>query len=118
MAERGFTLVEVLVAFVMLALVLAAGYGAMGAGLRGGAAAERYIEALGRAESALARVVAPVPGETVRRDGGWTERLRVARHAEVGGASLLRVEAEVSWRDSGRADRRVVLVTLVPGGVP
>jgi general secretion pathway protein I len=105
----GFTLVETLVAFTLLAVVLAAAYGALGQGAEAGARAALRIEAVARAESLLARArVAPVPAEA--RDGRWTERLRVEPGPLEG---LLAVEAEIAWRD-GPGEGSVTLGTLVP----
>ncbi len=56
--ERGFTLVEALVAFAILAVVLVSLYEAMGTGLRSFGAASRVEEAVMIARSELDRIVA------------------------------------------------------------
>lgn len=56
--ERGFTLVEALVAFAILATVLVALYGATGTSLNGIARSARYEEAVLAAEGRLAELTA------------------------------------------------------------
>jgi general secretion pathway protein I len=56
--ERGFTLVEALVAFAILALMLVALYGAIGTSLNGLARSARYEEAVLIAEGRLAELTA------------------------------------------------------------
>lgn len=58
--DRGFTLLETLVAFVILAMILGAAYAAMGGGVRLLERTEHRLDTLQIAESALA---------TVGRDG-------------------------------------------------
>jgi general secretion pathway protein I len=80
--ERGFTMLEVLVAFVIAALALGALYeGAMG-GLSATAVAGRTDEAVTRAQSHLAVLghgMAIAPGDTQGDDGGgyrWRMSIR------------------------------------------
>ncbi len=61
---RGFTLVEVLVAFTILAFTLAAAYGVFSDASRAVATGERYGTALALAESRLAAVDAAPPDES------------------------------------------------------
>lgn len=120
MAERGFTLIEALAAFAALAITLGPALGAMGAGARGGAAAAERLEALARAETALARagVAAPLTaGARETRDGPWRLRVEATPYAAAGGLALWRVSAEVAWGAGARA-RRVALETLKPGPGP
>lgn len=56
--ERGFTLVEALVAFAILATMLVALYGAVGTSLNGLARSARYEEAILIAEGRLAELTA------------------------------------------------------------
>lgn len=104
--ERGFTLVEALVAFTLLAVVAAAALRGLGQGVEVGALARSRLEAVARAEALLAGALAdPRP---VEEDGAWTERLTLA----PGPAGLLAASAEVRWRAAGR-ERVVRLETLV-----
>ena len=79
--ERGFTLLEVLVAFVITSLALAALYHGTLAGLTASGAAGQKGEAISRARSRLATVghAGPVvAGEQSGDDGGgWRWRVQV-----------------------------------------
>jgi prepilin-type N-terminal cleavage/methylation domain-containing protein len=79
--ERGFTLLEVLVAFAIAALALTVLFRASGSGLAATQAAARYQEAVVRARShlaALSRDAALPIGEAEGDDGGgFRWRLRV-----------------------------------------
>lgn len=81
--EAGFTLLETLVALAIVAIALGAAYAGFASGARATHRAETALEALTRAESALALVGAEIPlteGETVRRDGVWTMTVAIAPH--------------------------------------
>ncbi len=125
MTERGFTLLETIVAFAALAVILGAVYGGLAAGTRSARAAGDYLEALARAETAIARagVTHPlVAGTRERRDGRWTERVAITRDPATAdaarvGLALYRVSADITWQD-GAATRRVALATLKPGPAP
>jgi general secretion pathway protein I len=108
--QRGFTLIEVLVALAIMALGMGALIAAASTGLGNARAAQQYIEATRRAQSHLATVGVAVPlstGEQSGDDGqGFTWRIRIAapqRH--LGDALqgqpqlwLYTIEASVSWR--------------------
>ncbi|MBV9784139.1 MAG: prepilin-type N-terminal cleavage/methylation domain-containing protein [Acidisphaera sp.] len=116
--QRGFTLLEVLVAFVIAALALAVLFhGAVG-GLRTTSAAGGYEEALSRARSRLAAVgAAPLPGELQGDDGGgfhWHTRVTPIGTAAgqqpqamalarltAPQLTLYRVSVAVSWKGDG-----------------
>ncbi|MEL6564752.1 MAG: prepilin-type N-terminal cleavage/methylation domain-containing protein [Pseudomonadota bacterium] len=106
--EAGFTLVETLVAFTLLAIVLVVVYRGFGQGVATEARATHQIEALARAEAILAAAstqAAPAPFE--RRTNGWQESLEVSPARTPG---MLRLDAEVVSGSTGT----VQLTTLVP----
>ena len=74
--DRGFTLIEVLVAFVILAFTLAAAYGVFADASRAVASGERYGVALALAESRLAEVDAAAADEPWDGEGEFDETYR------------------------------------------
>jgi general secretion pathway protein I len=125
---EGFTLVEVLVAFTIAALLLVAVLRILTLGLDGGERAEAYTRATIIAESTLDTlgVVTPLkPGEAAElRDGPFRIVATVDRYHEPGEASddarylvFYRVSATVSWLD-GRRQRSVSVSTLRLGPQP
>lgn len=123
-AAAGFTLLEVLVAFAIAAIGLAASLQGGTAALGNAGIAAASIEATRRAQSRLAMVgaAAPlVPGETAGDDGdGFRWRVLVSptlvraadssQEARRAPAAFL-VEVAVGWR-TGRRTRDVTLTTL------
>jgi general secretion pathway protein I len=123
-AERGFTLLEVLVAFIIAALALGVLFEGGLSGLRAAQTAARYQEAVSRARSHLAALSAPgalVPGDLQGDDGGgyhWHVRvapITTAAPVRVGdaqstvfatAATLYAVSVAISWKGDG--GRRVV----------
>ena len=112
--QRGFTLIEVLVSFVLLSLSLVVILQIFATGLRSSGAAEGYTRAMLLAESTLARLGSEIPlvaGETEGRDDIFQWRLRVTPAltppAEPGPqavprATLYDVALEVEWRQGAR----------------
>jgi general secretion pathway protein I len=98
MRNRGFTLVEVLVAFVILGLSLAAAYSAFTGGLRAELRARQSAEGVLLAQSYLAEIGVSRPlvegSEEEELDDGRTVRIEMR---EVGGFSLDRRERIRAW---------------------
>lgn len=132
--DRGFTLLEVLVAFIIAALALGELFSVAASDLRSVQVAGRYEEALSRARSHIAAIGLDgrlVAGELQGDDGGgyhWAVRITqtaAAAPAEGAGiaavqaprAALYLVAATVSWQDGERA-RVVRLTTERVGEVP
>ena len=117
---RGFSLLEVLVAFSIMALALGALYQATGGSVRVATATDRATRAAITAESLIAAHPFVLPGgfaesgETV--DGfRWELRATPYAHArELPRAwPLYRLQASVYWGEGAR-ERSFTLVTLVP----
>jgi general secretion pathway protein I len=121
--EAGFTLIEVLVAFIIAGLALSVLANAGLDGLRSSSLSARYQEALARARSHLAAATeAPQPGDRQGDDGDgyhWHVRIAPIGHvvAPSGPATLLAVSVAISW--GGQPGRSVQLDTeQVVGGAP
>lgn len=100
--DGGFTLLEAMVAFVLVAFVLGAAYASISAAGASSVRAEMSLAALTRAEAALAEigVVAPLErGVVVSRDGSWTTTVTVEETLN---------DRDAMWR---RLGRRPYLVT-------
>jgi general secretion pathway protein I len=111
--QAGFTLLEALIAFIILALALAGLLQGTLAGLRATQAAGRTEEALARARSRLAALEAmPIlPGDQRGEDGGgFAWRMRIVPEASSGGLTLYAVTVAIGWRD-GATPREVRLET-------
>jgi general secretion pathway protein I len=115
-AERGFTLLEVLVAFAIAALALGVMFRAIGTGLGSAAVAARYQQALSRARSHLAAAgVRLVPGTQSGEDGGgfsWRVRISVTAQGPPLPAGVRAVLYAVRVTESWDADGRTRAVTL------
>lgn len=114
--ERGFTLIEVLVAFTIAAILLTALMQGFSRGLRGIVAAEAQLRLIEHARNILADVGTRIPLETGLESGEdaglrWRAEIApaardgaVAEQAEALGLRLFAVEVEVRDTD-GRAQR-------------
>lgn len=114
---RGFTLVEMLVAFTILAVALVALMQVFGTGFRGLRASEAHARAVMQARSTLERVGTEVPlqpGEwagTFEDGSRWTTRVRAYEpDAEQAAQTVVPYEVEVTVTWDG--DRSVSLKTL------
>jgi general secretion pathway protein I len=125
--ERGFTLLEVLIAFIIAALALGVMIKAAGGGLISAHTAGRYEQAVSRARShlaALGRNAALATGDSEGDDGdGYRWHLTVTPVATsqpvqqplnqpqatpFPSVTLFAVIVEISWPDAG-GERRVTL---------
>ncbi|MBP6012580.1 MAG: type II secretion system protein [Alphaproteobacteria bacterium] len=119
MKERGFTLVETLVAFAILAVVLVAFYEAMGTGFRTFEKAAQVEQAVLAAQSQLDRLVALRNIPDVRQgviEGTaltWRLDVRRVRQAEgpspVQGALFRLTVTSDAWRRNITLDRLVLV---------
>jgi len=120
--QRGFTLIEVLVAFVILALALTVLMRIFSGGLRNVALAEDYARAVLVAEAQLAAAGVSEPLEPGETNGAWQERFRWRRvidtyqpwqdgaHAQLP-VTAYWVTVQVDWEHAGRS-RQVSLRSL------
>lgn len=128
--SRGFTLVEVVVAFVLLSLVMVSGFEVFTAGMRRAGDLDDRAQALAVAQSqmALAGVEYPLKdgqyaGETA--DGRYRWTLSIARSQEAHDPNqplltaygLFRVEAVVRWSGADGREHAFSLATLELGSV-
>ncbi|MBP8018539.1 MAG: type II secretion system protein [Hylemonella sp.] len=119
--HQGFSLLELLVAFSIMAVSLALLYRMMGSSVRNVADAEQYQRAIVLAESLLSARTAVDPG-------GWNESgesagLQWAAHSEPyvtplansspSAVALFKIDLVVQWSD-GERPRRLELSTLRP----
>jgi general secretion pathway protein I len=115
----GFSLLEVLVAFVLLALVLGALLRVFGQGLNSAAVAEEYAQAALLAESKLATLGAITALQPGVQAGTFDPRFRweakISTHEQNVAtglpATLLQIELTVRW-PSGARERQLTLTTL------
>jgi general secretion pathway protein I len=126
--EAGFTLLEVLVAFIIAGLALAVLFRGAIEAVRGTRLSGHYQEALARAQSRMAsfgRDLPLVDSDRQGDDGGgfhWRTRVTTAATAPVsalGGAhaplvALHAIEIVISWETDG-GNRQVVLHTARTG---
>ena len=129
--DRGFTLLEVLVALVIALAALNGLYGSIASTLRTAQTAAGWQRAVSLAQSRLAAAgLAPVAGEQ-RGDSGdgyrWITRVDLLasaaapRNVRSGpwarGTALYRVAVNIVWNE-GRAERRFVLDSALLGTAP
>ena len=122
--SAGFSLLEVLVAFVILALTLSVTMRIFSGGLRNAALADDYSRALLLAQSRLAELsVQPLAGEASGEFDGkyrWHStihpRIDEASAAGIGApllpVSLMEIEVRVAWGEEGGKSREIALHTL------
>lgn len=126
--QRGFTLLEVIVAFVMLALVLSTVFQVFSTGLARASDLDEHARALVIAQSRLAAAGVEEPleprstrGESEDHRYQWSVVVspyeEVAEGAPQPQSSVLmfRVDVAVGWRAANGRDREVRLTTLALG---
>jgi general secretion pathway protein I len=122
-ACRGFSLLEVLVAFIILAMALGVLMRIFSGGLGNIGMAEHYSKAVAIAEMKLAAIGVEAPltvGENSGEEQGYTWRTSVLQYEEgaspVESAALLinlyRVEVTVNWDETAAKPRSLRLVSL------
>ena len=127
--EAGFTLIEVVVAFTMLALIFAVGLEVFSNGMSRGVDLGQYSQALAIAQSKLAAAGVeelPKEGEAHGQsdDGRFRWSTTISRSDEgqdptkppQGPYVLYRVETRVDWRTDAGREQNVTLATLLLGG--
>lgn len=124
-AQRGFTLLEILVAFVVLALVGGALLEMFQGGLRNLATGDGYSRAALLAESTLSQLRAEPELAAGERGGelepGYDYRLALAPYQDADQGKvyedLLEADLTISWGEGGDRHRyRVHTLLLPPGG--
>lgn len=128
--QSGFTLIEVVVAFVLLALVLSVSFEIFSTGMARASDLDDRARALVVAQSRLALAGAEEPlkegaatGETEDRRFQWTVNVRRADDASMsldgkapsGAYALYRVDVRVAWRGADTRERALDLATLSLG---
>ncbi|WP_018879395.1 prepilin-type N-terminal cleavage/methylation domain-containing protein [Thioalkalivibrio sp. ALE9] len=118
--QQGFSLLEVLVAFVIMALVLGVLFQVFGTGLRTTAAADEYAQAATLAQGRLALAADTPPLEAGTRDGHfagtpfrWEQRIQPLQVDAPRPDDLAAFQVSIRvWWPSGRGERELVLDTI------
>lgn len=127
----GFTLIEVVVAFVLLSLVLATGFEVFTTGMRRAGDLDERARALSVAQSKLAAAGTEQPlkeGQFQGQsdDGKYRWTLAIARSAEgaqdpnmplQSAYGLYRIDVSVAWRGGDGRDQTLSLATLELGSI-
>lgn len=124
--QSGFTLVEIVVAFVLLSLVMVTGFEIFSGGMRRAGDLEDRAQALVVAQSRLALAGLEQPlaegqtqGESEDRRYRWTmsvaqfeETLQDPAKASTSAHMLMRVDVRVAWTGADQRERSLALATL------
>lgn len=128
-AQRGFTLIEIVVAFVLLALVLVTSFEIFTGGMRRASDLEDYSRALLIAQSKLAATGTEEPlkdgdvqGESEDRRFRWAVAVRRTEEGapEPGQPNnnpyaLFRIDVRVAWVGADTRERSMALSTIALG---
>lgn len=119
--QAGFTLLEMLVAMMILAMSLGALYQGVGGAMRAVGNDEKYVYAVELARSLVAvnSLVDPNSIQQGETEGGfqWRVQSRSLRSGQANSlpeGKLQQLLVEVSWRDTGKT-RRIALESVVAG---
>lgn len=128
--QRGFTLVEIVVAFVLLSLVLATSYQIFSTGMARASDLEDYSHALEIAQTQISQVSigeqyeeGQTSGQSEDQRFKWT--VTIARYetdvdptkAVLAALYPIRVGVQVTWRSATDVEKQLDLATLVVGHV-
>jgi general secretion pathway protein I len=109
--DAGFTILEVLIAFAILGVALAAVLGGVGGGLNAALRADGLVKATMAAQSLLAGAGLDIPLRPGRQSGALPDGSGWSLEVQPGPDGMLLVTASV---DAPGAGGRVRLVTLRP----
>ena len=128
MNEKGFTLIEVLVAFVMLALVLGTAFEIFSTGLARAGELENQSKALVVAQSRLAAAgteeaikEGDTQGESEDRRFHWAVSVRKVDDGANPATpvpsvyAMFRIDVHVNWTGADTRERSIALATVVLG---
>jgi len=126
--EKGFTLIEVLVAFVMLALVLGTAFEIFSTGLARAGELENQSKALVVAQSRLAATgteeavkEGDTQGESEDRRFHWAVSVRKVDDGANPAApvpsvyAMFRIDVRVNWTGADTRERSIALATVMLG---
>jgi general secretion pathway protein I len=129
--QRGFTLIEVVVAFVLLTLVLSLGFQIFSTGMTRGSELDARSRALEIAQSQLAAAGTTTPfqegqlqGESDDRRFHWTTTVTPTEEGQSANMPtqsaylLWRVETRVDWQTAAGRPQQLTLATMGLGQRP
>jgi general secretion pathway protein I len=129
--SRGFTLIEVVVAFLLLSVVMATGFELFTTGMRRASDLGERAAALAVAQSRLAAAGVEQPlkestfsGQTDDGRYQWTTTIARSQEGEADpnqpiqtAYGLFRIDVVVTWRGSDQRDHSLALATLQLGSI-